>query len=467
MASFVLLMWPIVMMWMFTRYDRQQALILSLVVGYLVLPPLITFFIPGIPGFDKHTIPTVVAAILLASKRGNEPFQSPPPMGTVIKLLLAIFIFTPFLTDLLNGDSLVEENTVRPGLTVASGLKEVFRAYIQVLPLLIGYRYLHDYRGARLLCWYIVLAILWYSILMIIEIRMSPQINVWVYGYFQHDFIQTIRYGGYRPIVFLEHPLWVASLTAIAFVFAVGLAKSQQMPRAKLIVAYLAFALFICKSAGALVLSALFIPLIVVSSPRYVLLVASIAVSAATLYPVLRFTPLVPIQEIVDLAMNISPERGRSLEFRLMNEERLLERAMEKPLLGWGGSGRSLLIDPYYGGIEAIPDGLWVIYLGTRGIIGYLSAFLLLAAPVFMMYRAVSKHRELPSTEYVLLGAMGIAITINIIDLIPNSTLTPITWLISGSLLGNAARVYRSGATSITLLEKKTAARKPGLVTIL
>lgn len=467
MAALVLLMWPIVMMWMFTRYDRQQALILSLVVGYLFLPPLITFFIPGIPGFDKHTIPTVVAAVLLASKQGKEPFQSPPPMGPVVKLLLMTFILTSLLTDLLNSDILVEGNTVRPGLTVASGLKEVFRAYFTVLPFLLGYRYLHDYRGARLLCWYIVLAILWYSIPMLIEIRMSPQLNVWVYGYFQHDFIQMIRYGGYRPIVFLEHPLWVASLTSIAFVFAIGLAKSKQMPRAKLIVAYLAFALFICKSAGALILSALFVPLIAICSPKRVLLIASIAVSAATLYPVLRSTPLIPLQGIVDLAMNTSPERGRSLEFRLMNEERLLLRAMEKPLLGWGGSGRSLIVDPYDGDLVAIPDGLWVIYLGSRGMLGYLSAFLLLAAPVFMMYRAVSKHRALPNTEHVLLGAMGVAITMNIIDLIPNATLTPITWLICGSLLGNAARVYRGDTNSTTFLGGRPETRNPGLATIL
>ncbi|MFC3568485.1 hypothetical protein [Paracoccus simplex] len=467
MAVFVLLIWPVVMMWMFTRYDRQQALILSLVAGYLVLPPLITFFIPGIPGFDKHTTPTVVAAILLASRQGSDPFPEAPSMGPLIKTLLAIFIFTPLLTDLLNGDVLIEGNTFRPGLTVASGVKEMFRAFFQVLPLLLGYRYLHDFRGARLLCRYIVLAMLWYSIPMLIEIRMSPQINVWVYGYFQHDFIQTIRYGGYRPIVFLEHPLWVASITAVAFAFAVGLARSERTRRAKLIVGYLAFALFICKSAGALILSAIFIPLIALYSPRRVVLVAAVAVSVATLYPVLRSSPFMPLQGIVDLAMSASPERARSLEFRLMNEERLLERAMEKPLLGWGGSGRSLIVDPYDGDLMAIPDGLWVIYLGSRGMLGYLAVFLLLAAPVFLLYRAMSKHRSGPVSEYALLGAMAVAVAMNVIDLIPNATLTPITWLIAGSLLGNAARVYASSTTPAAILESEPEPRKRGLATIL
>ncbi|WP_313352585.1 hypothetical protein [Paracoccus sp. (in: a-proteobacteria)] len=467
MAVLVLLMWPIVMIWMFSRFDRQKALILSLVAGYLALPPLLTFFVPGFPGFDKHSIPSVVAAIILASKQGSDPFPDAPAMGPVIKMLLAIFIFTPFLTDVLNGDVLIDGNIYRPGLTVISGTREVIHAFFLVLPMLLGYRYLHDYRGAKLLCWYMVLAILWYSILMLLEIRLSPQLNVWVYGYFQHDFIQTIRYGGYRPIVFLEHPLWVASIASVAFVFSVGLIRSEKIRFAKPLVGYLAFVLFICKSAGALILSAFFIPLMFVCSPKRVLLIAAFATSVAILYPVLRSTPLLPVEKIVDLAMSASPERGRSLEFRLMNEERLLERAMEKPLLGWGGSGRSLIVDPYDGGLMAIPDGLWVIYLGSRGLIGYLSVFLLLAAPVYLMYRAVSKHRSGTTSEYQLLVAMAVAVTMNIIDLIPNATLTPITWLIAGSLLGNAARVYSGNATPTTILEVEPTSRKPGLATIL
>ena len=55
----------------------------------------------------------------------------------------------------------------------------------------------------------------------------------------------------------------------------------------------------------------------------------------------------------------------------------------------------------------------------------------------------------------------------NIIDLIPNATLTPITWLIAGTLLGNAARVY--GGQSVTLADgaEKPQPEKPGLVTII
>ena len=33
--------------------------------------------------------------------------------------------------------------------------------------------------------------------LCVIELRFSPQLHNWVYGYHQHDFVQTIRDGGY------------------------------------------------------------------------------------------------------------------------------------------------------------------------------------------------------------------------------------------------------------------------------
>src|SRR5690606_38002774 len=64
-----------------------------------------------------------------------------------------------------------------------------------------------------------------YSMPMLVEIRLSPQLNVWVYGFFQHGFDQMIRYGGYRPIVFLEHGLWVAFFALMAFCSALALAR--------------------------------------------------------------------------------------------------------------------------------------------------------------------------------------------------------------------------------------------------
>jgi len=467
MANLVLLSWPLVVMMLFSKLDIQRALILSILVGYLILPPLIAFYVPGLPPFDKSTLPTVMAALLLVGKGREARLREVPPYGFVLLTLIIIFIGSPLVSNLLNGNELIDGNAHRPGLTVVSGVKDMMKAYVQILPFLLGYRYLGDARGAELTCRLVVMAMLWYSILMLAEVRLSPQMNVWVYGFFQHDFIQTIRYGGFRPIVFLEHPLWVASLTATAFMFSIGIFRANRDSRSRTIMLYLGWLLLICKSAGALLLSALFIPLLGFLRPRLALLVACALVAAAVAYPMLRSTPLMPAERIVEMAKSVSEERGRSLEFRLMNEEDLLVRAMEKPLWGWGGSGRSLIIDPFDGKVTVIPDGLWVIYLGARGMIGYLATFLLLASPVVLAYRAVARAGKDIETEHYLVAAMAVAVAINIVDLIPNATLTPITWLVAGTALGNARRLLVSGPSLVRRETISLPLPQRGLKTIL
>ena len=64
-------------------------------------------------------------------------------------------------------------------------------------------------------------AALIYAPLCLLELRLSPQLHRWVYGYHQHDFVQTMRDGGYRPMVFMEHGLmvsfWMAAAALTAF----------------------------------------------------------------------------------------------------------------------------------------------------------------------------------------------------------------------------------------------------------
>jgi hypothetical protein len=95
----------------------------------------------------------------------------------------------------------------------------------------------------------------------------------------------------------------------------------------------------------------------------------------------------VPLDAILDLALSYSEARHQSLEFRIVNEEQLLARAMEKPWFGWGGYGRNLIIDPITGRILSVPDGKWIILLGTFGWMGYLAEFGLLTLPLFLLAR--------------------------------------------------------------------------------
>lgn len=469
LATVMLLIWPIVVMVLFSRMDKPRAMIWSVLAGYLLLPQLVMIDLPAIPGLGKSEIPAMAALAMLFFTRDRNPFPKPPPMGALVVALLAINIVTPVFTAMTNPDPIAEGITYRPALSLSEGIADGILAFCGMIPFLLGYRLLWDAKGALLLMRALVAGILAYSVLMVIEVRFSPQMNVWVYGFFQHDFIQTIRYGGYRPIVFLQHPLWVALLTMSAFISAVALARAMPERRNILIALYLALVLFICKSAGALMAAAMAVPLILTGRPRLMVTFSAVLGILVFAYPIMRSASWMPLQEIVDMAMSASPERGRSLEFRLMNEDVLLKRAMERPLFGWGGWGRPLFLDPHSGRLASIPDGQWIVWIGLRGVIGYGAQFLMLLLPILAMWRALpGRKSHMDHTEAMALGCVTLILALNMLDLIPNATLTPVTWLVAGAVLGNARRL-RHGV-SVPGDEAKPAAilaKKAGFQTVL
>ena len=66
----------------------------------------------------------------------------------------------------------------------------------------------------------LIVAGLCYSVPMLFEVRMSPQLHTWIYGYFPHSFVQQMREGGFRPVVFLGHGLLTAFFIMSAAVAA-------------------------------------------------------------------------------------------------------------------------------------------------------------------------------------------------------------------------------------------------------
>ena len=112
----------------------------------------------------------------------------------------------------------------------------------------------------------------------------------------------------------------------------------------------------------------------------------------------------------------------------------LLARANQKPIAGWGSWGRNRVYDPETGRDLSVTDGLWVITIGSYGWFGYLAQFGLLTAPVLVLLRR-RDHSLTPATT-----GLAILTAAALIDLIPNATLTPVTWVVAGSLAGLAVR---------------------------
>jgi len=60
-----------------------------------------------------------------------------------------------------------------------------------------------------------------YTFFLFIELTASPQLNRWIYGYHQSQFIMAMRAGGYRPMVFMRHGLNVAFFNLNGYVAVV------------------------------------------------------------------------------------------------------------------------------------------------------------------------------------------------------------------------------------------------------
>lgn len=447
-AVIALMVWPFVAALIFSRTTTVKAIIWTIIGGYLLLPPAVEIPSPLPVVLNKDTI-AVLSALLGTIVSATKDPETPRLEGWV-KTLMVIYVFTPVLTAFANPEPLIEGITYRPGLGPYDGFLGIVAALVVITPFLLGYRFLSSAEGMKLLLRSLVVACLAYAVPMLIEIRLSPQINVWIYGFFAHDFSQAIRYGGFRPMVFLAHGLWVAMFTAMALIAAAYLMRSKRhLPGhagRRAIVGGLTVLLVMCKSLAAIVYGMFFLPLVLLTSARRQILVASVITGLVFAYPIGRWMQVVPTEAISNFALGIDQERGRSLTFRLDNEDLLLERAVLKPLFGWGGWGRNQVIDPNSGRYISVTDGEWIVQLTIYGFLGYIGIFGLLCGTVIRMgasaWRWGAPRRD---KGELVVGAISLIMAASLIDLIPNATLTTLTWLCAGALAGNAARLAQRG----------------------
>ena len=436
-AYFMLAVWPVVAVLLFSRLGKTRGLIWTILAGYMFLPPVIAIDLPMIPDFDKYSIPNLAAAAVLFFLM-KERFGLWPE-SRIVRGLILLYVLSPFATVLTNGEPLYFEEATIPAVRIYDSLAVVANQFITLLPFFMARRLISEDAGLHDLLVALVVAGLIYSLPMFVEARISPQLNLRLYGYFQHDFSQAVRFGGYRPFVFMPHGLWVAFFALMCLLSAVTLFRigpAARRPGQLVIMVYLAVLLLYCRSAGPVLYALALVPLILIA-PRKVQIAVAVAMALVVItYPLLRGLHLIPIQQILDLAMQFNEERGQSLAFRINNEELLLDRAALHPWFGWGGYGRSMLHDAVTGQITVIADGGWIITLGVNGWTGYIAEFGLLVAPLVLIAREALSIPARRIGPY--LGTVALILAANLFDLLPNDTLIPFTWLIAGALLGRA-----------------------------
>ncbi|HEV3027565.1 MAG TPA: O-antigen ligase domain-containing protein, partial [Planctomycetota bacterium] len=308
------------------------------------------------------------------------------------------------------------------------------------VPYLLGRIYLSELIGMRDLAIGIFMGGLLYVPLCLLEVRLSPQLHTWIYGFFPHDsFDQSLRYGGYRPTVFMEHGLMVAMWMSMASLCGLWLWHSRTL-RSLFGIALpwflvpLLLTTILCKSMGPLVL--LLVGGIVLLATRWGRTRAFVTALACA--PLLYFAVRIPAiwsgDELTQTAAAVSPDRAKSLQFRLANEDMLLARARLRPLLGWGGWGRARIRDSQ-GRDISVTDGLWIIALGNNGLLGLGSLAAVLVSPIFGLFRRI----PLPAWSHPMAApavVLSVMVLLYLIDCVFNDMKNPAYVMAGGGLVG-------------------------------
>jgi hypothetical protein len=412
-----------------------KAAMLVVLTGMLFLPEAVDFDAPLIPPLGKHEVATICALIGLIVFSPRQLRRA--RLGHGGDWFLLLMLPATALTVLSNRDSLAYGPLVLHGLQARDLLAFLVRKGFEVaLPYLVGRLIVTSSRDARTLVRMFVRLGLVYSLFMVFEMRFSPNLHRWVYGYHARDtFVQTIRWGGYRPTVFLEHGLAVGLFALAVALFA---ATEGRIARWRLglpagwSTLYLVVILFFCRSTGAAILGLVTLPVVARGSPRQQIRLAVVLATICIAYPGVKISGLFPDQAIEEFTANhLGAVRAESIGVRFNSEERLINRTRERLWFGWGGFGRNRLYNEL-GQDAVITDGYWILVLSSGGVLLLACCFGLMLYPVMRAARVLKRVRE-PQDRFLLAG-MAVVLTCYVFDLLPNGMFNRAPLFLAGAL---------------------------------
>jgi hypothetical protein len=422
---------------LFTLMPPRRAVIASFLLAWLFLP-MAGYGVPGLPDYTKMSA-TTFGVLIGAALFDTDRLLSWRPKW--IDIPIFVWCCCPFMSSYLNG------------LGVYDGFSEIVRAFIAWgLPYVIGRVYFSDLDGLRELAVGMFIGGLIYIPFCWFEVRFSPQLHKWIYGFRQHSFAQQMREGGFRPMVFMQHGLMVGMWMGMTTMIGVWLWRSKAVRKVWDIPMYLLmpamfFTVYLCKSKYAVLL--LVTGMAALFTAKWMrtkaLLICLLLVPLS--YSALRATGMITGDTMVAMAKQaFGEDRGNSLALRLNNENLLARRAMEKPVWGWGGWGNSRVQDEQ--GKDLITDSLWIITLGKYGWVGLIALMTMLMLPMILVmtdWRVELWHH--PAVAPVV--ALAIVCTLYMFDNLMNGMVNPIFMLAAGAV-GSAHYIFPQMARRAT-----------------
>jgi hypothetical protein len=281
-----------------------------------------------------------------------------------------------------------------------------------------------------------VIAGMAYVPICLIEMFTGPQIYAHLYGYQPYRWIGAERYFGFRPIGLLEDGnqlgIWMATSTLIAiWLWRRRLAAAIFGVPIAWIGGILFVITILCQSVGSIVLLLCLLPFVFLRQSYLPRAVAALFLLAILAFMGLRVANFISLRSLVEhnaaahsAAQFFKGIQRQSFGWRLSQDEKYIDTALEEPLLGsgtwdwWRASGSR-------------PWGLWLLAFGMYGLAGLLALEGLQLLPVARILWSPLARGD--GEGFDLRNALAAAILMSAIDnLLNGSMILPLLLVIGG-----------------------------------
>lgn len=433
--SVALFSWVPISLILFRRLPARIALLVNFVGGWAVLPAAsyvvegngFPFWILGTSLESNYFITKAtiigfagILAVFVFDRSSFKRFRL-----TVWDLAMGMWLIAPLLSAIANPDNFGEG---------CAG--EIYQLLAWGSPYLIGRLYFTDAQSLRFAAKAFVIGGLAYIPFCIFEIIRGPVIYAWLYGYLPFQMNGAERFIGYRPVVLLENGnqlgIWMATATLIAmWLWRQKTTKDILKIPIVLVAASLFIVTLLCQSTGAIILLLALVPFVFVD-PRHlsrtvsiVMVVGILAFAAFRIANFVSLRDLVkenPVAHSVDKSLR-SIGKG-SLGWRLHQDERHIDTALEQPILGYGQWNW------WQTGYER-PWSLWLLVFGMYGSVGLVSLEALLLIPALRAVWLPLTRSDIGYTN--MRHTLSAAVLISAIDSLLNSSmLLPLLLVVGG-----------------------------------
>lgn len=418
--------WPLIVLGLFMMVKPRKAVLLAYFGGVMFLPMEASQSIPLLY-YNKINATSigVLLGILIIDQDKLRSYRF-----HLYDIPIFIWVFSGMITSLVNG------------LGVYDGMYTVCDETLTWgIPYFAGRLYFSDEDGLYALLRAMIIAGIVYIPFILYEIRMSPQSHRILWGFHQHAFIQTIRWGGWRPMVFMQHGLMVGMWIAMAALASIGsLMYSKNIIKQiwgipNSVIAFVLFGIAVlCKSLMSLGWCIFGIGVLISTKRFKASIILWILVLTPPTYMILRGSGLWDGQNAVDfITETINADRAQSLAGRFDDENIILEKVFEHPFFGWGRWGRTNYQEKDTRHRKI--DGFWVITFGQKGVVGLFSTMLIMLLPlILLVVKLPIRYYEKP--EYAPAFILSLIVALFMMDCLLNYMMNPVYILFSGSVIG-------------------------------